>query len=238
MHVVEADFAKLREACDVIDALGLPYVIGGGTAVVLWGRNRRTKDFDIFLNRQEIRPALDALAHAGFQTADTEKRWLYKAWCGDTLIDFIVESRGGIRIDADTMSHARVVKQYGYDFRMMGPEDTLFRKALTLTEGRPDWYDGLSIIDRQRGQLDWAYFLYLAQRNRRRVLSFLLFVQTELHVPPGAPPLQSDNVLYPGDASGPIPDWVVFTLIQQEWLHARRSPRIPFALTYQPRRAA
>lgn len=230
MQVTAEDFGILHEACTALDAIGIPYVIGGGTAVVLWGRNRRTKDFDIFLNREVLRPAMNALSLANFLTTDTEKRWLYKAWRGEVLVDLIVESRGGIRIDNDAIAHSRMVEQYGHEFRMMGPEDTLFRKALTLTEGRPDWYDALSIIERMRDELDWTYILYLAQRHPRRMLSFLLFAQTELNAPEHTPSSLSDNYLYQGNAHGPVPQWVVFTLIQQEWLGGKQSPRDPHRL--------
>lgn len=237
MEVTRKDFLILHEACEKLDQLGIPYVIGGGTAVVLWGRNRRTKDFDIFLNREVLRPAMDVLSKGDFLTTDTEKRWLYKVWRGETLIDFIVESRGGVRIDNDTMHHARMVNQHGIDFRMMGPEDVLYRKALTLTEGRPDWYDALSIVDRQRDQLDWTYLLYKAQHHPRRVLSYLLFAQTELHAPPGSPPISSDNFLYQGDMPGPVPEWVIFNLVQQVWLKGARSPRNPMRLEDRSRAA-
>lgn len=234
MEVTPEDFAVLHEACDTLDALGIPYVVGGGTAVVLYGRNRRTKDFDIFLNRSVLRPAMNALSLTNFVTTDTEKGWLYKAWRGETLVDLIVESRGGVRIDGDVMSRSRMVPMHGYDFRIMGPEDVLFRKALTLTEGRPDWYDGISIIHRQRDTLDWNYFLYRAKLNMRRVLSFLIFTQTELHAPPHSANASTDNYLYLGDAPGPVPQWVVFELLERIWLHGAPSPFNPFQLQHLP----
>ena len=153
-EVTAEDFSILHEACTALDAAGVPYVIGGGTVVVLWGRNRRTKDFDLFLNREVLRAAMAVLSQANFTTTDTEKMWLYKAWRGETLVDLIVESRGGTCIDSEVLSRSRIVRQYGYDFRVMGPEDTLYRKILTLTEGRPDWHDAMSIVERQQGKLD------------------------------------------------------------------------------------
>jgi predicted nucleotidyltransferase len=237
MEVQPEDFVVLNEACTVLDNAGVPFVIGGGTAVVVWGRDRCTKDFDLFLNREVLRSAMDALSIAGFVTTDTEKRWLYKAWRGEMLVDLIVESRGGVRVDDDTLTHARIVNMFGYDLRIMGAEDVLFRKILTLTEGRPDWYDALSIVERQRDTLDWTYLLYRAQRQPRRVLSFLLFAQTELNRPRDAGQAAMNNFLFHGDAPGPIPQWVVFTLIQQEWLAGSRSPRNPYKLEHTKKAA-
>ncbi|MHB9024944.1 MAG: nucleotidyltransferase [Armatimonadota bacterium] len=224
MEVTAVDFKTLYQACSVLDALGIPYVIGGGTAVVLYGRDRRTKDFDIFMNRDVLRVTMDALSNAGFTTADTEKRWLYKVWRNDLTIDLIVETRGGDRIDEEVIARSRLIDHFGQDFRIMGPEDTLYRKILTQLPGRPDWYDALSIIERQQGKLDWTYFLSRAQRYPRRVLSFLLFAQTELHVP-ATLQVAGDNVLFQGDAPGPIPQWMVFALVQTIWLGAARPLR-------------
>lgn len=237
-HVTPEDFAILREACDALDDVGIPYVIGGGTAVVVYGRNRRTKDFDIFLNREVLRAAMDALARANFTTSDTEKRWLYKAWRDETLVDLIMEVRGGVRIDDEVMRRAWMVEQFGHVFRVMGPEDTVFRKAMTLTEGRPDWHDAISIIERMQGRVDWDYLLYRATLNPRRMLSFFLFAQTEMHAPPDRPFRSStDNYLFTGEAPGPIPDWVLLHLIKQVWFGGEQSPTHPHRLEHLPRAA-
>jgi len=235
--VTPEDFGVLYEACKALEAAGVPYVVGGGTVVTIWGRNRRTKDFDVFLNRESQETAMNALSRANFTTADTEKRWLYKAFRGETLVDLIVESRGNVQVDAETMAHARIVNQHGYDFRVMGPEDTLYRKILTLTEGRPDWYDALSIIQRQEGEIDWAYLLSKAQRYPRRVLSFLLFAQTELHAPEGTPNSTVEDLLFTGEEPGPIPEWVVFSLVRAIWLEAQRARKAPQHLEYLPKAA-
>ena len=76
-------------------------------------------------------------------------------------------------------------------------------------------------------RLDWTYFLYRAQHNRRRVLSFLLFAQTELNKPPASPHAPTDNYLYQGNAPGPVPQWVVLTLISQLWQGGAESPLNP-----------
>ncbi len=230
MVVGPEEFLVLREACDALDAIGIPYVIGGGTVVVLYGRQRRTKDFDIFLNREVLRPALDALARIGFTTADTEKSWLYKAWRDEVLIDYIVEVRGGVTLDDEVMLRARIVDQHGMPFRVMGPEDTLYRKIVTLTEGRPDWHDALSIIQRMGEALDWTYLLYRAQQHPRRVLAFFLFAQTELHAP-GGEIRDGENTIFRGTAPGPIPEWVVWRLVEQLWMGGARSPHNPYRLS-------
>lgn len=232
MIVTAEDFATLHEACVALEQAGVPYVIGGGTVVTIFGRNRRTKDFDVFLNREVLRKAMNVLSLANFTTTDTEKNWLYKAWRGETLVDLIVESRGGVRIDDETLSHAHYVEQHGFTFRVMGPEDLLYRKILTLTEGRPDWYDALSVVQLQQGKLDWTYFLYRAANHPRRILSFLLFAQTELHPPPGRGLTAQDHCLFQGGDEGPVPQWVVFRLVEEVWLRSRRAAANPRVLDY------
>jgi hypothetical protein len=230
MEVTAEDFVVLKEACDALDVVGVPYMVGGGTAVVWWGRNRRTKDFDLFLNREVLRVAMNTLSLAGFTTTDTEKNWLYKAWRGELLVDLIVEVRGGVRITDQTMLHSRIVEQHGVTYRVMGPEDVVYRKITCLTEGRPDWHDAISVIARQGATFDWMYLLYLAQQHPRRVLAFLLFAQTEMNAPAGSASSQVENQLFRGNVEGPIPEWVVLTLLRQIWERGARSPHDPHRL--------
>ena len=178
---------------------------------------------------------MDALSLAGFTTSDTEKNWLFKAWRDETLVDLIMVSRGGVTVTAETMRHARIVSQYGFYFRMMGPKDVLFRKIMTLTEGRPDWHDALSILVRMEGKLDWAYFLRLARRNVQRILGFMLFARTELHVPPGRV-ISSPDLLFTGEHPGPVPDRVLYRLLHMLAQPARPAEELP-ALPYRPKAA-
>ena len=166
-------YQTYKQAVTVLQAAGVKLVVGGGTAVAAYGRRRYTKDFDIFLNKEDLAQAMTVLNGCGFFTSDTEKPWLYKALSPPAQIDLIIRSAGNYTLDEEVVRRARLVEVLGQVFPLMSPEDLLVRKISSTTEGRPDWYDALSVLEAQ--QLDWDYLLYRAERCPERLLGFLLF---------------------------------------------------------------
>lgn len=183
-----AKFAVFSEACRILEAEKIPYVMGGGVAVRAYGRVRELKDADLFMQRQEVFKAMDALTReGGFHTRDTDAVWLYKAIKHDVLVDIIVRTTGNILMTDETYARARWVELHGTRFRMMGPEDLIFRKIHSHREGRPDQFDALSMLQTLPPDFDWPYFLSLAQTNDlARILGFMLWSSTD--VPPGKVP--------------------------------------------------
>jgi predicted nucleotidyltransferase len=177
-----AKFAVFGEACRILDAAGIPHVMGGGVAIRAYGRTRPLKDADIFMQREFVFPAMDELTKSGgFHTRDTDATWLYKAIKSDILVDIIVRTTGNIHMTQQTLEHARRVSLYGYDFNMMGPEDLLFRKIHSHREGRPDQFDALSMLEVPIEAFNWRYFMDMAvSNNLKKVLGFLLWAQAEV----------------------------------------------------------
>lgn len=170
-----------HEACQVLTEAGVPHMVGGGLAIWAYGRRRATKDIDLFIPPKIPYVALDALGKRGFFTRDSDAGWLYKAYKQDILIDIIVWTTGNIRVDEETFRRIRQVQIDGYPFTIMGPEDMLFRKILSHREERRDWYDGLSMLAQTAEPFDWQYFMHrVGPLHARRVLSFLLYAQSEL----------------------------------------------------------
>lgn len=170
-----------HEACQVLKEAGIPYMVGGSVAVWAYGRRRATKDVDLFISPKQPFVALDALGKRGFFTRDSDAGWLYKAYKDEFLIDLIVWTTGNVRVDDESFSRLREVAIDGYPFAVMGPEDVLFRKILSHREERHDWYDALSMLGPGVIALDWPYFMRrIAPTHARRVLSFLLYAQSEL----------------------------------------------------------
>ncbi|MHB1416741.1 MAG: nucleotidyltransferase [Chloroflexota bacterium] len=187
-----------REGADTLDRVHVPYVVGGGIAVWTYGRRRWTKDIDIFLRPEDAGAALDALAGAGFRTEMTDPTWLYKSFKADVMVDVIFRSKGDIFLDDEALRRGQERSIDGYSFRFMAPEDLIIRKIFAMIEERPDWYDGISVLDGLNGRLDWAYLLRRAQRDPGRVLSFLLYAESEY---------PRERVL--------IPSWAIRDLAQQ-----------------------
>jgi hypothetical protein len=179
MRDAETAFTIYQQATDALDRAGIPYVVGGGLAVRAYGRTRYSKDMDIFLGLHRLGATLNILNQAGFHTRDTDASWLYKATKEDVLVDLIVRTTGDIRLEGEAVRRGRWVQLQDRPFYVMGPEDLLLRKVFSEAEGRPDWYDALSMLQAPITGFDWPYFVELAERHgAERVLSMLLFATT------------------------------------------------------------
>lgn len=169
------------EARRILEAAGIPALVGGGIALWAYGRRRCTKDMDLFIPWSSPEDALNVLARHGFHTRDTDAGWLYKATKQDVLIDLIVYTTGNIRLDEATFQHSRTFVLDHFVLPVLGPEDLLFRKILSFREDTPkDWFDALSIVCPTLVEFDWEYFLErVGSAHAGRALSFLIFAQSE-----------------------------------------------------------
>lgn len=197
--------ALRRAAAGAIGALqraGVPHLLMGGAVTQAFARPRHTDDVDVFVEPRHARPALDALARAGFTTEETDPTWLYKAWRDGVLIDVIFRSSGGIQLDAEMLARGCVREFCGVRARLMSPEDLLVIKAMAATEEVPHhWYDALALI--ARGDLDWDYVVRRAHVGPSRVLSLVLYAESlGLAVPPRVAHTLFERVHRPGRAAG------------------------------------
>ncbi len=169
------------EATRLLQRNEVPHLLGGGLMVSLYGRGRETKDIDFFLHPRDGYRALNVLNAGGYFTQETEKRWLLKAEKAGAPIDLIIHSTGAPDLSEEDLAHARTILLCGYPFRGFGPEDMLLRKIYAWHEGRPDWWDAISIIHGVGREMDWAYFLRrVPAHNPGRALSLLLFAHSLL----------------------------------------------------------
>jgi predicted nucleotidyltransferase len=166
-----------------IEDADIPYVLMGGVASATVGRPRVTRDIDMFVRPEDARHVLDVLARAGFDTEERFPHWLYKAWKDGILVDVIFRSSGDIYLDDEMLDRSTVAKYKGRGFRLIPPEDLLVIKAIVHDEHMPrHWHDALGIV--AGDELDWDYLLRRARHGARRVLSLLLYAQSnDLLVP-------------------------------------------------------
>ena len=171
---VDDDFvAALTAATSTLQAHGIPYLLIGGLASELLGRERRTRDIDVFVKRQDATRALDCLAGAGFETERTNDDWIFKAFLRNVQVDVIFVAKG-FHLD-DEMIRRGVTRQLGgATLHLLSPEDLLVLKAVTHDEQTPrHWFDALGILGRQ--ELDWDYLAVRARHHPTRVLSLLCY---------------------------------------------------------------
>jgi hypothetical protein len=168
----------LLRAAGALERAGIAYALMGGVVSAVQGRERYTRDVDVFVESQQAAAALEALSAAGFRTERTDPSWLYKAFWEDVLVDVIFVSKGGVRFDEEARRHRRSIVVRGRAVPALGPEDMLIIKALATAEHVPrHWYDCLGILS--TSELDWAYLVRRARPHARRVTSLLLYALSE-----------------------------------------------------------
>lgn len=167
----------LMSAIDALQESKLPYALIGGIAASGLGRPRATHDIDIFVRPDDAEAALAALGKHGFETERTDPGWLYKGWKDGMMVDLIFKSHGDIYFDTEMHERARTIRFHGRDIPAVSPEDLVIIKAAVHNESGPHhWHDALAVLS--HANLDWDYLVKRARRATRRVLSLLIYAQS------------------------------------------------------------
>lgn len=167
----------LFEAIEIVEASGIPYALIGGVAVKSLGRPRVTHDIDLFVRPDDADRVLQVLEAKGFTSQKRDPFWLFKAWREDILVDVIFKSSGDIYFDEEMRSHVRRVPYLGRYINAISPEDFIVIKAAAHQEHNPHhWHDALAVM--KQGNLDWDYLLKRAKNAPRRILSLLIYGQS------------------------------------------------------------
>ena len=178
----------LDEAIAAMRGANVPFLIIGGIASAVMGRDRGTRDVDLFVRPEDARRALSALERAGFETQVAFPHWLYKGFKRGVLVDVIFRSSKDVLLDDEMLRRAQEREFRGHLLPIAPPEDLLIMKAVASDEDTPRyWYDALGIIAHADG-LDWEYLVRRGrQHGVRRILSLLIFAQSNDLVVPAAP---------------------------------------------------
>jgi predicted nucleotidyltransferase len=179
-------FKIYREAVEVLDEAGIVYVVGGGIAIMAYGRTRDTKDIDLYILDRDQDRALEALASAGFEVDPMpDVNWLCKGYKQGITVDFIMENVGGMHTSEETLAHGYWTRINGVWMHVMSPEDLIVRKIMAMRSDRNDWFDCISVLSSTYEKFDWNYFLKVASVSYERALSFLTYVRSDReHVVP------------------------------------------------------
>jgi hypothetical protein len=175
--------AGLADLVAVLEERHVDHLFIGGIASRVHGRPRVTRDLDVMVRPTDARPVLEGLAARGYETDERAPHWLFKAHGNGAEIDVIFQAVGEMYLDDAMLARGVWTDAQGTRIRVAGPEDTFVMKALAHRELSPrHWFDGLAII--ANGSLDWDVVVELASTRPRRVLSLLLYAQSEdLFVP-------------------------------------------------------
>jgi hypothetical protein len=158
-----------------LDAAGLPFLVGGAYALGHYtGIERHTKDFDIFVRREEYAPIMQALSAAGYRTELTFPHWLGKASCEHGYVDVIFSSGNGVaHVDAAWYRHAAAGVVFGLPVRLCPVEEMIWSKAFIMERERYDCADIMHLLLARAGELDWVRLLNRFADHWRVLFAYL-----------------------------------------------------------------
>lgn len=188
-------FARvLAASVTAVESTGVPYCVIGGLGSTAVGRPRWTRDIDFLVRPNDARAVLAAFTEAGFDTEETDQTWLFKAFSEGVLVDVIFQV-SGIYLDDEMAARSEAGEAMGVSFRAVAPEDLLVMKAIVHQEKTPrHWHDALGVIAAR--ELDWEYLVRRAKAGPRRVLSLLVYAQSNDLVVPDQPIRQLFELVY------------------------------------------
>ena len=154
----------------------VPFLIGGAYVVEAYaGVSRRTKDFDVYVRPNHVRPALDALARAGYETELTFPHWLAKARRGRNYVDLIFRAGNGLcEVDDSWFERAYNHQLLGLNVKLCAPEEMIWMKAFIMERERFDGADIAHILVSCANKLDWQHLVQRFGPDWRVLLSHLI----------------------------------------------------------------
>ena len=183
--VEESTFVSvLADAVGALEREQVQYVLIGGVAATAYGRDRWTADLDVLVHAGDADRALEALGRAGFETERTNPQWIFKATRDGVTVDVIFWMKGNVVLDDELLGHAHEADVRRVRARVAAPEDIVVLKALAHDEQSPrHWGDALGVL--AACEVDWDYLVRRARFGTRRVLSLLVYAESnDLVVPP------------------------------------------------------
>ena len=189
-----------RRVMQSLNDAGLPFLVGGGFALGHYTAVQRdTKDFDIFVRREEYDSIMNVLAQAGFKTELTFPHWLGKASCQHGYVDVIFNSGNGIAyVDDAWFKHAAHGRVFGLVVLLCLVVVSFWSKAFIMERERYDSADIMHLILARAESIDWVRLVARFGAHWRVLFSHLCLF----------------GFIYPSERNR-IPEWVMTGLIDR-----------------------
>jgi hypothetical protein len=186
-----------------------PFLVGGAYALRHYvGIERDTKDFDIFVRREDYDGVMAVLKSTGCSTELTYPHWLGKARCADALVDVIFSSGNGVSlVDDDWFRYAVDAQVFDLPVKLCPPEETIWSKAFVNERERYDGADIMHMLFACAERLDWDRLLRRFGAHWRVLLSHLCMF----------------GFVYPCERAR-IPEWVMTSLLERLQEELRTTP--------------
>ena len=192
-----------------LNAAGIPFLVGGAFALARFtGIERNTKDFDIFVRREDVERTLAALSDETCHTEMTFEHWLAKAICGHDFVDIIFSSGNAVSpVDDEWFEHAPKEHVLGIPALLSPAEEMIWSKAFIMERERYDGADVMHLFLRCGQQLDWGRMLRRFGDHWRVLFAHIVMF----------------NFVYPGEHEQ-IPQWVIEHLMARLQKETREPP--------------
>ena len=173
----ETTLGFYRRAIDILDAAGVPFMVGGAYAFSQYtGIERHTKDFDLFLKREDLDRAMEAFREEGFQPEMRFDHWLGKVYGPDDLfVDLIFSSGNGIaEVDDVWFEFAPEGRVFDRAVKLCPAEEMIWSKAFIQERERFDGADVAHILKSRSDCMDWTRLIGRFGANWRVLYSHLV----------------------------------------------------------------
>ena len=191
----EASRTFYQEALGRLDDEKLPYLVGGAYAFARYtGIERHTKDFDIFIRREDWKRASAILERHGYKTDLMFPHWLGKAFsAGEDFIDLIFSAGNGVAAVDDIWFEKAVPEVVlGMNVRLIPAEEMIWSKGLIMERERFDGADVAHVLHAMGPNLDWRRLIDRYAEHWRALFAHVVLF----------------GYIYPSDRDR-IPRWVV-----------------------------
>lgn len=175
----QQSFQFYRRSLHLLEDAGVPVLVGGAYALACYtGIVRHTKDFDLFLRRDDVESAVQAFRRNGFHADIVFSHWLAKAWQGDDFIDLIYGSGNALcPVDEDWFRHATEGNVLGVPARLVPVEEMIWQKMFIMERERFDGADVNHLLLACGAQIDWARLLARTGPHWRVLLAHLILFE-------------------------------------------------------------
>ena len=150
----EALIHSLKVAVATLRDREVPFVLGGSLAAWARGGPEPQNDLDLMVKPADADTALNALADAGMRIERPPEEWLYKAWCGDVMIDLIF-SPSGLELTDEVIARADTIPVAAVATPVMALDDLLVTMLCAIDEHALDYSRVVAIARALREQIEW-----------------------------------------------------------------------------------
>ena len=159
--IPEEEREKYKRAVGALNRGGVPFVVTGADAIYEYtGIYRETKDLDLFVEPENLVPAMRLLREEGFRTRLEQAHWLAKATLGEHFVDLIFGMGNGLAfVDSDWYRFSKPAIFAAHPVRVAPVEELIWHRLFISERHRQDMADIAHLLLCQGHRIDWDRLL-------------------------------------------------------------------------------